>query len=150
MEIKNSSCSAFQKANLVMRQLLLHSLPYSRQDFRNEDGDVSVQVLSPFLICEHTESWVKRTHQVRWQNGSKSTPTASPDTNGTRSQNTGDSVHWLSEMLSLECQSASLFDALQKEGVLLVVCSSDNAPPDQSCCSSTWVLVHREPKAFSC
>lgn len=81
------------------------------------------------------------THQVRRQNGSKPTPTASPDTNGTRSQNTGNSVRWLSE---------TLFDALQKEGVLLVVCSSDNVPPYQRCRSSTWILVHCEAKAFSC
>lgn len=46
--------------------------------------------------------------------------------------------------------SASLFDALQKEGVLLVICSSDNVPPNQSYCSSTRILVHCEAKAFSC
>lgn len=39
-------------------------LPVITQDFWNEGGDVSVHVLSPFLICEHTESWIKMTHQV--------------------------------------------------------------------------------------
>lgn len=90
-------------------------LPVITQDFQNEDGDVNVQALSPFLICEHTEGWVKMTHQVRWQNRSKPAPTASPDTNGTRSQNTGNSVRWLSETLSLECQSVCLMHCRKRE-----------------------------------
>lgn len=49
---------------LAAQSAIQARLPVITQDFRHEDGDVSVHVLSPFLTCEHTESWVKMTHQV--------------------------------------------------------------------------------------